>query len=164
MGVGQFEWVEYFSPVTISGLTFHSGGVLIIRAEPIPVFPWAGWALINYDSLAPLTVGMNKLTLAFGAGFSSWLDPVYSEFLATITLDNGSVFTFTAPADPNYTFFGIVTTQPFTSLTFSDGGLIGIGFHEEILDNITVVTIPRSDFVASRPAVTACCSTSSSFT
>lgn len=97
----------------------------------------------NYDSLSPLTVDMNRPALAFGADFASLLNPVYSEFLATVTLDNGDVFAFTAPANPNFTFFGFVTTQPFTRLTFSDGGLIGIGFHEEILDNITVVTIPE---------------------
>jgi hypothetical protein len=70
------------------------------------------------------------------------LSPVYTSFLATVTLNDGRVFTFTAPADPNLRFFGFVTTQPFSSLTFSDGGLIG-PFHGEILDNITVVTVPE---------------------
>lgn len=138
-GIDEGDWVRYFS-LTMSGITFHSGGVLMIRLDSVIL---SNRVLNNYDSLSPLTVDMNGPTLAFGADFSSWLNPVYSEFLATITLDNGDVFAFTAPSDPAFTFFGIVTTQPFSRLTFSDGGLIGIGFHEEILDNITVVTIPE---------------------
>jgi hypothetical protein len=86
---------------------------------------------------------MNGPTLAFGADFASLLRPFYTSFLATVTLNNGNVFTFTAPADPNSTFWGIVTTQPFSTLTYSDGGLIGQGLHEEILDNITVVQVPE---------------------
>jgi hypothetical protein len=86
---------------------------------------------------------MNAPTLAFGADFASLLTPFYTSFLATVTLDNGNVFTFTAPADPNFTFFGFVTQQPFSTLTFSDGGLVGTGLHEEILDNITVVRVPE---------------------
>jgi hypothetical protein len=62
-----------------------------------------------------------------------------------VTLNDGRVFTFTAPAAPNSTFFGVVTTQPLTSLTFSDGGLQGTPppLHEEILDDITVVRVPE---------------------
>lgn len=127
---------DYLPPLTISGLTFRGGSVLQIRAQ-------ASYFLVNYDSLAPLTVDMNGPALAFGADFASLLTPFYSSFLATVTLDNGDMFTFTAPADPNFTFFGFVTQQPFSSLTFSDGGLIGTGLHEEILDNITVVTVPE---------------------
>jgi len=44
---------------------------------------------------------------------------------------------------PNFTFFGFVITQPFSRVTFSDGGLIGIGLHGEILDNITAVVVPE---------------------
>lgn len=82
--------------------------------------------LINYDSVGPQFVDMNGPTLAFGADFASFISPVYSTFLATVTLNDGRVFTFSAPADPNFTFWGIVTTQPFSTLTFSDGGLIGL--------------------------------------
>ena len=137
-GIDEGEWVRYFSPLTISGMTFHSGGPLLIR-----LFSADGnRALNNYDSLTPLMVDMNGSAMAFGADFASLLNPFYSSFLATVTLDNGNVFTFTAPANPNFTFFGFVTTQPFSSLTFSDGGLIG-PYHEEILDNITVGTVPE---------------------
>jgi hypothetical protein len=92
---------------------------------------------------------MNGPTLAFGADFSSYLSSVTS-FLATVTLNDGGVFTFTAPAAPNSTFFGFVTTQPFTSLTFSDGGLQGTPppLHEEILDDITVVQVPKPGALA----------------
>lgn len=129
----------YFPPLTVSDLTFHSGGVLLIRT-----FADGNRWLNNYDSLTPLGVVMNGPALAFGADFSSFLRPDYTSFLATATLNDGRVFTFTAPADPNFTFWGIVTSQPFSSLTFSDGGLIGIaGYHEEILDNITVVSVPE---------------------
>jgi hypothetical protein len=105
-------------------------------------------ALINYDSLGPQIVDMNGPTLAFGADFASFLSPVYTSFLATVTLNDGRVFTFIAPANPNFTFFGYVTTQPSSTLTFSDGGLIGTGLHEEILDNITVVTVPEPGAVS----------------
>jgi len=139
-GMGQLEWMRYDSLLTVSGLTFLSGGPLIIRF----ISADGNHVLNNYDSLTPLSVDMNGPTLAFGADFASLISPGYSNFLATVTLDNGSEFTFTAPADPNVTFFGFVTTQPFSSLAFSDGGLIGIaGLHEEILDNITVVTVPE---------------------
>lgn len=144
-GVGQLERMAYFQPLTVSGLTFSGGGPLLILLDSF--IPEPNWILINYDSLTPLTVDMNGPTLAFGADFASWLNPVHSTFLATVTLNDGRVFTFTAPADPNFTFWGIVTTQPFSSVTFSDGGLIGIGLHEEILDNITVVTIPEPGMV-----------------
>jgi hypothetical protein len=131
----------HFPPLTVSGLTFRGGGPQ--RVETLS--EGGSLALINYDSLTPQLVDMNGPTLAFGADFSSLLSPVYTSFLATVTLNDGRVFTFTAPADPNFTFWGIVTTQPFTSLTFSDGGLIGLPppLHEEILDNITVVRVPE---------------------
>jgi len=135
--------VRYFSPLTVSGITFHSGGALYIRS----ISADDNLVLNSYDSLTPLLVGMNEPALAFGADFSSYLSPFYTSFLATVTLNDGRVFTFTAPADPNFTFWGIVTTQPFTSLTFSDGGLTG-PFHEEILDNITVVRVPEPGMFA----------------
>jgi hypothetical protein len=124
--------------LTVSGLTFRGGGPQ--RVETLS--SGGNLALINYDSLTPQLVDMNGPTLAFGADFSSLLSSVTSTFLATVTLNDGRVFTFTAPADPNFSFFGYVSTQPFSSLTFSDGGLIG-GLHEEILDNITVVQVPE---------------------
>jgi hypothetical protein len=134
-GLGGF----YFPPLTVSGLTFRGGGSQRIESLSAGGSP----ALINYDSLGPQIVDMNGPTLAFGADFASFISPVYSSFLATVTLNDGRVFTFIAPANPNFTFFGYVTTQPFSSLTFSDGGLIGTGLHEEILANITVVRVPE---------------------
>jgi hypothetical protein len=130
----------YFPPLTISGLTFRGGGAQRIES----LSAGGSQALINYDSLGPQMVDMNGPTLAFGADFASFLRPVYTSFLATVTLNDGRVFTFIAPTNPDFTFFGYLTTQPFSSLTFSDGGLIGAaGFHEEILDNITVMRVPE---------------------
>lgn len=143
-GTGQPERMHYGSPLTVSGLTFRSGGPLIISIISVD----GNRVLNNYDSLTPLSVDMNGPATAFGADFSSLLNPTHSSFLAAVTLDNGTGFTFTAPADPNFAFFGFVTMQPFWSLTFSDGGLIGIGLHEEILDNITVVTVPEPSVFA----------------
>lgn len=137
-GIGQGDGVYYLGTVDISGLTFRGGGPLVIGVFSANF----NNAMNNYDSLGPLMVHMNGPALAFGADFSSYLSSVTS-FLATVTLNDGRVFTFTAPAAPDSTFFGFVTTQPFSSLTFSDGGLVGTGLHEEILDNITVVTIPE---------------------
>jgi hypothetical protein len=140
-GIDDGVGVRYSLPLTMSGITFPGGGPLYIR------FVGGGGNLVlnNYDSLSPLVVDMNGPALAFGADFASLLTPVYTSFLATVTLNDGRVFTFTAPANPNFTFFGFVTAQPFSTLTFSDGGLIGLSppLHEEILDNITVVQVPE---------------------
>jgi hypothetical protein len=137
--------VYYLGTVDISGLTFRGGGPLFLRVSSSA----GNYFLNNWDSIAPLAVDMNGPALAFGADFSSYLSSVNS-FQATVTLNDGRVFTFTAPAVPNSTFFGFVTTQPFSSLTFSDGGLIGLPppLHEESLDNITVVTVPEPGVIA----------------
>jgi len=136
--------VRYEPPLTISGLTFRGSAPLLLRFT----FANGRW-LNNYDSLAPLIVDMNGPAIAFGADFASLISPGYSNFLATVIFDNGAVFSFTAPASPNSVFFGFVTTQPFSRVTFSDGGLIGTArLHEEILDNITAVTIPEPNVVA----------------
>ncbi|MCW5555434.1 MAG: PEP-CTERM sorting domain-containing protein [Verrucomicrobiae bacterium] len=127
--------VGYMSPLIVSGVAFH-GSVFLYDTG-------SGWILNNYDSLSPLVVDMNAPSLAFGADFASFLSPTHTSFTATVSLDNGAVFTFEAPADPDFVFFGFVTAQPFSRLTFSDGGLLFGYLHEELLDNITVVTIPE---------------------
>jgi hypothetical protein len=138
-GIDDGVGVRYFFSLTMSGITFHSDGALYICS----ISADDNRVLNGYDSLSPLRVDMNGPALAFGADFSSYLSPVYTSFLATVTLNDGRVFTFTAPAAPNSTFFGFVTMQPFSSLTFSDGGLVGFGLHEEILANITAVRVPE---------------------
>jgi len=143
-GIDEGDAVRYGPSLTISGLTFRSGGPMLLRR----VSADANVILNNYDSLTPLFVDMNGPARAFGADFASLLTPFYSNFLATVTLDNGNVFTFTAPANPNLAFYGFVTTQPFSRVTFSDGGLIFGDLHEEILDNVTAVTVPEPNVVA----------------
>ncbi len=149
VGGGAFR---YWAPWAVGGLTF-GGEVLLIRPERFPLASSTNNVLNNYDSFTPLTVGLNGLSRAFGAEFGSLLSPTYSSFTATVSLDNGEVFTFTAPANPNRAFFGFVTTQSFSKLTFSDGALVGVPvpLHEEILDNITaIVVVPE-------PSVTVLC-------
>src|SRR5262245_51328254 len=81
--------VRYEPGLTIAGVTFQSSGVLLIREGTL-----GNWWLNNYDSLTPLRVDLNGPMLAFGADFASWLNPVYTNFQATVTLDNGNLFTF----------------------------------------------------------------------
>lgn len=132
--------VGYMSPLIVSGVAFH--GSVFLRDTG------GGWILNNYDSLSPLVVDMNAPSLAFGADFASLLSPTHTSFTATVSLDNGAVFTFEAPADPGFVFFGVVTAQPFSKLTFSDGGLLFGYLHEELLDNLTVVTVPEPGLFA----------------
>jgi hypothetical protein len=132
-------FVGYISPLTVSGVKFRGSIFLHDTAR--------GRDLINYDSLAPLMVEMDGPAIAFGADFSSLLSPAYSSFTATVLLDSGERFTFAAPANPNFAFFGFMTSQPFSSLTFSDGGLIAGYLHEEIIDNITVIVVPEPSVV-----------------
>ena len=135
-GIDTGIGIRYFEPLTVSGLTFW-GQVLLVRNTI------NGRILNNYDSFTPLRVDMNGSSRAFGADFASLLSPVLTSFTATVSLDNGGSFTFTAPANPNLVFFGFVTSQPFSSVTFSDGAVFGNGIHEEILDNITAVVVPE---------------------
>jgi hypothetical protein len=91
-GIDDGVGVRYFLPLTMSGITFHSGGALYIRS----ISAGGNRVLNGYDSLSPLMVDMNGPAVAFGADFASLLSPVYTSFLATVTLNDGRVFTFTA--------------------------------------------------------------------
>ena len=80
--------------------------------------------------------------LAFGADFSSSLSPQFSSFTATLLLDNGETFNFTAPSDPGSQFFGFISPSPIMDLPFSDGGIFMSGWyplHEELIGNIYMV-------------------------
>jgi hypothetical protein len=104
----------------------------------------AGVALFNFDSNFPLSVHFANGARAFGADFSSQYRGVPS-FTATMSLDNGETFHFTASTDPNSTFFGFVSPTPIFDLTFSDGGLLPntASGHEELIANVFVVTVPE---------------------
>ncbi len=93
--------------------------------------------------------------LAFGADFSSLLFPYNtSNFTATIKVQGGDTFSFSATPGPGSTFFGFLEKGPFTDLTFSDGGAFGIRqgtdglpngtYHEELIGNpYMVVGVPE---------------------
>ena len=105
--------------------------------------------LYNFDSGVPLSIEFANGARAFGGDFSSFLSPLFSSFTATLSLDNGETFTFTAPtsaaASSNSRFFGFISPTPFRSLTFSDGGLFpnpNIG-HQELIGNLYMVTVPE---------------------
>ena len=90
----------------------------------------------------PESPPQKHLRRAFGADFSSQFPPV-SSFTATLTLDDGEIFQFTAPTDPNYAFFGFISSLPIRDLTFSDGGILRglVNLHEELIGNIYMVTV-----------------------
>ena len=62
-------------------------------------------------------------------------------------MDTGEELSFTALARPDQTFFGFVTAQPFSRVTFSDGGLMN-GSHGEVLDSVTAVIVPEPTTLA----------------
>lgn len=127
--------IMYFSPFALSRMTFVGVPVIYTTAN--------GRVFVNFDSLSPLMVIMDVPSLAFAADFSALRTPAGTPFTATLSFDNGDVFTVSAAADPNRAFFGYVTTRPFSSLTFSDGGWGMEKLHAELLDNITAVIVPE---------------------
>jgi hypothetical protein len=137
---GNYLTVSYFPPVygpelTISDVTFR-GGYLVGHPNGI---------LWNFDSGSPLSIHFANGARAFGADFSSSLSHAgFSSFTATVSLNTGETYQFTAPTDPNFAFFGFISPTPIMALTFSDGGLFGFGnLHEELIGNIVVVTVPE---------------------
>jgi hypothetical protein len=143
---GNFQRILDFPAVngpelTVSDLTFR-GNFLV--ASPNGVVLW------NFDGSAPgLRIHFANGARAFGADFSSSLSPYYSSFTATVSLDSGESFQFTAPTDPGFRFFGFISPTPIRDMTFSDGGLLSpFNFHEELLGNVTVVTVPESSSLA----------------
>lgn len=137
---GNYLTISYFPPVLgpelmISDLTFR-GRYLVGHPNGI---------LWNFDSESPLSIRFANGARAFGADFSSSLSVAgFSSFTATVSLDTGETYQFTAPTDPNFAFFGFISPTPIMALTFSDGGLFGFGnLHEELIGNIVVVTVPE---------------------
>lgn len=142
---GNYLTITYFPPVngpelTISDLTFR-GRYLVGHPNGI---------LWNFDSESPLSIRFANGARAFGADFSSSLSVAgFSSFTATVSLDTGETYQFTAPTDPNFAFFGFISPTPIMALTFSDGGLFGFGnLHEELIGNIVVVTVPEPSTLA----------------
>ena len=129
--------------MTISNVTFTGRS---LGAKGID----SGIALYNFDSHIPLSIHFANGARAFGADFSSQYNAVPS-FTATLSLDNGETFQFTAPTDPNSTFFGFVSPTPIMDITFSDGGLFpspGIG-HQELIGNLyMVMQVPEPAAIA----------------
>jgi len=124
--------------LTISDVTFRGAYLLRKSGSSITTI---GPVLYNFDSSIPLTIHFATGAHAFGGNFSSLLSPYYSSFTATLSLDNGETLRFTAPTNPNSTFFGFISPIPIRDMTFSDGGLFGLGhLHEELIGNIYMVT------------------------
>jgi hypothetical protein len=121
--------------VTISDVTFT--GRYLIRSALT-----SGAALYNFDGTKPLSIHFANGALAFGTDFSSKYSLIAS-FTATLSLDNGETFQFTAPTGPNYAFFGFISSNPIRDLTFSDGGILPgrVNLHEELIGNISMVTV-----------------------
>ena len=137
---GNHQSISAFPPVsgqdvlTISDLTFRGNLVGI-----------PNYALWNFDAGIPLSVHFANGARAFGAYFSTSLPPTYPPtFTATLSLDDGETFPFTAAREPGFTLFGFVSPTPIMDVTFSDGGLFGVDhMHEELIWNIIVVTVPE---------------------
>ncbi|MCW5553117.1 MAG: PEP-CTERM sorting domain-containing protein [Verrucomicrobiae bacterium] len=133
--ISDFPWAGG-PELTISDLTFR-GSYLGLGPNGF---------LYNFDGSNPgLRIHFATGARAFGADFSSYLsDAGISSFTATVSLDTGETYQFTAPTDPNFAFFGFISPRPIMAMTFSDGGLFGFGnLHEELIGNIVVVTVPE---------------------
>jgi hypothetical protein len=134
----DFRYIPGFEigPVlTVSNVTF-TGRYLIRDGSQIP----SQYFLFNFDSDVPLSIHFANGARAFGADFSS-----FTNFTATLSLDNGEVLSFPAAGAPDSTFFGFISPTPIIDLTFSDGGLFGFGnMHEELIGNIITVTVPEA--------------------
>lgn len=141
---GQPGW--YGGQLTVSNVTFS--GNILIRQDGYSISNEV--ALNNFDMGVPLSVHFQNGALAFGADFSSLLWPYNtSNFTATINIQGGGSYSFSAAPGPGRTFFGIIETNAFSDLTFSDGGAFGIrqgtdGFpfgtyHEELVSDAYVV-------------------------
>ena len=138
--------------LTVSNVTFS--GHLLLRPQGDPALANAA-SLNNYDSDSPVRIHFDTGAMAFGADFSSLLSPYnHSNFTATLSLQGGNTFRFSAAPGPGSTFFGFVTSSPFWDLTFSDGGAFGIRqgtdglpngtYHEELIgDSYMVVGVPE---------------------
>lgn len=141
---GNFQTISYFPPVngpevTIGDLTFR-GRYLVGSPNGV---------LWNFDDSGPgLEIHFATGARAFGADFSSAFTGI-SSFTATVSLDTGETFQFTAPTHPNFRFFGFISPTPVRDMVFSDGGLLGVGhLHEELLGNIVAVTVPEASTLA----------------
>jgi hypothetical protein len=136
--ITDFGPFPYGPTVTVSGVTF-TGRDLTTKVIN------SGLVLYNFDSGFPLGIQFATGARAFGGDFSSFLSPYYSSFTARLSLDNGEVLAFTAPTNPNSTFFGFISPTPIRSLTYSDGGIFpnpNIG-HQELIANLFIVQVPE---------------------
>jgi PEP-CTERM motif len=141
-------------PTYTSSATFEAGGGLNLLASSFTSESLAGPVLRNFDNVVyPLSVHFADPVYALGANFSSDMSPSFSSFTATLTLDTGEEFTFTAQANPYSAFFGFISPTPVRELTFSDGGIapIGNGFYaheEQIGDIFTITQVPEPSALA----------------
>jgi hypothetical protein len=145
------DMLEFGRSVSISNVTSTGSYLVAIRRYPYAETSPVG--LLNYDAAVPISLHFETGTRAFGADFSSQVFPQFTSFTATVSLDNGESFSFTAPADPEFRFFGFITDHPILNLTFSDGGIIRVGpfalFHEELIKDIFMVAeIPEPGSLA----------------
>ena len=139
--------------LSLSNVTFS--GHLVARGPGDSIAIANEASLNNYDMDVPLSIHFETGALAFGADFSSGLFPYNSSnFSATLSVQGGDVFTFSAAPGPGSTFFGFIEKSPFTDLSFSDGGAFGIRqgtdglpngtYHEELIGNsYMVVSVPE---------------------
>ncbi len=143
-------------PTYVSSATFEAGGEgdRTLIASSFTSESLAGPVLRNFDNTRnPLSVHFADPVYALGAYFSTGPSPYVSNFTATLTLDTGEQFTFSAQAAPYSTFFGFISPIPVRELTFSDGGIgpIGNGFYaheEQIGDIFTITQVPEPGALA----------------
>jgi hypothetical protein len=95
--------------------------------------------LYNYDVSLPLRILLPPGTTAFGANFSTTTELALPQtpdpYIATITLADGTSYTFNANKWPDLTFWGFTSDTPVASLTYSDSGAF-YGIHYEVMDNV----------------------------
>lgn len=126
--------------VTISNVTF-TGSILVVGKHP--QYATSGVPLMNFESFTPMGIHFQNGANAFGAYYSSESAYQFTNFTATLTLDTGQQFTFNAPTNPEFTFFGWISDQPINDMTFSDGGNYIVGLdkvHAEAIKDVWMVS------------------------
>lgn len=108
--------------------------------------PGDGQYLWQFDGGFPIGISLPNGMNAFGADFSGGITPQNNPFNATLTVNlvggQSESFNFTGDQG-SWTFRGFVFSSPISSLVYDDGGPDVIGFHEEMLDNVTFGVVPE---------------------
>lgn len=110
---------------TVGNLTFASPGTVFTSAA-VPGGDFGGSAYIGMQDAAGVPGTLGTVTVSGGntRGVSFTLGDIYGSYVTTVTV-NGSSTPVTVPGDPSSAFFGVTSSTPITSISFTlDNGEI----------------------------------------